>query len=428
MDDFIRRKGELYCEGVPIAKLAKTYGTPLYVYSQNTILSHYQKIKHAFAELNPLICYSVKANANLSILQLLSEQGSGLDIVSQGELARGLEVKVPPERIVYAGVGKTEREIAAALQAGILMFNVESEPEARLINHVAQRLKKTARVAFRINPDVDAKTHKYITTGKKENKFGLSIPIAMDLFRTTRRLRHLKAVGVHMHIGSQITSSTPYIQAMRRMRKVVSSLRQEGFEISYLNLGGGLGIIYNEERPQTANEFAQAMIPLLKPLQCQLILEPGRFIVGNAGILVTQVQYVKRGHLKSFAIVDAGMNDLIRPSLYSAYHQIVLVSGKRKDELVRTDVVGPICESGDFLGKDRHLPVLKAGDFLAVRSTGAYGMVMASNYNSRPRPAEVLVSGTQVRIIRERETIAEMLAPERAMLKAKISSGLKIVT
>jgi diaminopimelate decarboxylase len=417
MDDFTKKKGELYCEEVPVAKLAKTHGTPLYIYSQKTILAHFNKIKSAFAELDPLICYSVKANSNLSILRLLAAQGTGLDIVSQGELERGLAVKVPAQRIVYAGVGKTEKEIAAAIKAGILMFNVESEPEARLINRVAQKLKTCAQVAFRINPDVDAKTHKYITTGKKENKFGLSIPLAMDLFRSTRRLKHIKPIGVHMHIGSQITTVTPYLQAIRRMSKVIADLRQEGFAIEYFNLGGGLGIIYNEERPQTANEFAHAVVPLIKPLGCKLILEPGRFIVGNAGILVTEVQYVKTGHVKSFAIVDAGMNDLIRPSLYSAFHQILPVVSKRGGKTVLTDVVGPICESGDFLGKDRHLPSLETGDLLVVRSAGAYGMVMASNYNSRPRPAEVLVTGSKAKVIRKRETIADLLGPELKLLK-----------
>ncbi|MCK5243023.1 diaminopimelate decarboxylase [bacterium] len=417
MDDFLKRKGELYCEDMPISKLVKIHGTPLYIYSRNTILSHYNKIKNAFAELNPLICYSVKANSNLTILRLLAEQGTGLDIVSQGELERGLAVKVPTRCMVYAGVGKTEKEIIAALRAGILMFNVESEPEARLINRVAQKMKTCAQVAFRINPDVDAKTHKYITTGKKENKFGLTIPLAMDLFRSTRRLKHIKPIGVHMHIGSQITSATPYLQAIRRMSKMIAELRREDFDIEYFNLGGGLGIIYNEERPQTANEFAQAVAPLIRPLKCKLILEPGRFIVGNAGILVTEVQYVKRGHLKSFAIVDAGMNDLIRPSLYGAFHQILPVISKRGGKTVLTDVVGPICESGDFLGKDRHLPNLESGDLLAVRSAGAYGMVMASNYNSRPRPAEVLVAGSKAKLIRKREIMAEVLAPELAMLK-----------
>jgi diaminopimelate decarboxylase len=272
-------------------------------------------------------------------------------------------------------------------------------------------------VALRINPDVDAKTHQYITTGKKENKFGLSIPLALNLFRATRRLRHIQAVGVHMHIGSQITSSTPYIQAIETLRRVIAELRQEGFAIQYFNLGGGLGIIYNEERPQTADEFAQAVIPLIKPLNCQLLLEPGRFIVGNAGILLTEVQYVKKAQLKSFAIVDAGMNDLIRPSLYGAFHQIVPVVSKRSQATLLTDIVGPICESGDFLGKDRHLPALKTGDLLAVRSSGAYGMAMASNYNSRCRAAEVLVTGSRAKLIRRRETYEDLMAPELKLMR-----------
>ncbi|MCK5218650.1 diaminopimelate decarboxylase [bacterium] len=416
MDDFSVHKGELYCEEVPVARLAKAYGTPLYIYSQNTVLSHFRKIQSAFSELDPLICYSVKANSNLSILRLLARQGAGLDIVSQGELVRGQAVGVPYGKMVYAGVGKTEVEITAALRAGILMFNVESEPEARLINRVAGRCRKKARVAFRINPDVDARTHKYITTGKKENKFGLSISLAMDLFRQSRRLRNLEPVGIHMHIGSQITSATPYIQAIQRLKKMIADLRQQGFEIKYFNLGGGLGIIYDEERPQTAVEFARAVIPLIRPLNCRLILEPGRFIVGNAGILVTRVQYLKRGYLKTFAIVDAGMNDLIRPSLYHAYHRILPVSRRSRGKTVLTDIVGPICESGDFLGKDRHIPQLEPGDLLAVRSAGAYAMAMASNYNSRPRPAEVMVAGGRARVIRRRETINEMLEPELAAL------------
>ncbi len=416
MDDFSVRQGELYCEEVPVARLAKAYGTPLYIYSQKTMISHFRKIQSAFSELAPLICYSVKANSNLSILRLLARQGAGLDIVSQGELVRGQTVGVPPGKMVYAGVGKTEVEITVALRAGILMFNVESEPEARLINRVAGRCRQKAKVAFRINPDVDARTHKYITTGKKENKFGLSISLARDLFRQSRRLHNLEPVGIHMHIGSQITSATPYIQAIQRLKKIIVDLRQEGFRIEYFNLGGGLGIIYDEERPQTAVEFARAVIPLIQPLNCRLILEPGRFIVGNAGILVTRVQYLKRGHLKTFAIVDAGMNDLIRPSLYHAYHRILPVSRSQKGRAVLTDVVGPICESGDFLGKDRRLPPLEPGDLLAVRSAGAYAMVMASNYNSRPRPAEVMVAGGRARVIRRRETINEMLEPELAAL------------
>jgi diaminopimelate decarboxylase len=297
------------------------------------------------------------------------------------------------------------------------MFNVESEPELRRINHVAGQLKSSARVALRINPDVDAKTHHYITTGTKENKFGLSIPIAIGLFNEAKKLKHIQAVGVHMHIGSQITSVTPYLQALKRLAVLLKDLRSAGHAIEYFNMGGGLGIIYNEETPQTADAFAKVVLPLLKPLGCKLILEPGRFIVGNAGILLTTVQYVKRGHVKSFVIVDAGMNDLIRPSLYHAHHQIVPVKKTRSASTVLCDVVGPICESGDFLGKERHLPRLEEGDVLAVRSAGAYGMAMASNYNSRRRAAEVLVSGTKSTLIRRRETMQDILATEAQGVK-----------
>ncbi len=413
MDDFRLLQGELYCEAVPVAKLAKTYGTPLFVYSRNTLLSHYQKIQHAFRELAPLICYSVKANSNLSLLTLLHRQGAGMDIVSGGELARVRAVGVPGERIVYAGVGKTLLEMEAALRADILMFNVESEPELNRLNRVAARLKKPAQVAVRINPDVDPHTHRYITTGKKENKFGLSIPLALGLFRRARQLRHIRVTGVHLHIGSQITSATPYIEALKKLKPLIQKLRAEGHAVEWLNLGGGLGIIYNEEKPQTADAFASAVLPLIRPLECRLILEPGRFIVGNAGILVTAVQYVKRGHLKSFAIVDAAMNDLLRPSLYQAYHHILPVRPPAAKRIELTDVVGPICESGDFLGRDRRLPRLQEGDLLAVRSAGAYGMAMASNYNSRPRSAEVLVDGRRHVLIRRRETYADLLGVEK---------------
>jgi len=416
MDDFTRRRGELYCEDVPLAKVARTYGTPLFVYSRNTLLSHFHKIQTAFSELAPLICYSVKANSNLSLLAELGQAGAGMDIVSGGELSRVLTVGIPPEKIVYAGVGKTEAEITAGLKAGILMFNVESEPELRRIARVAQRLRMTAQVALRINPDVDAQTHHYITTGTKENKFGLSIAVAVDLFRVARRLPAVRAVGLHMHIGSQITTATPYLQALQRLVGLVADLRAQGHQVTWLNLGGGLGIIYNEERPQTADEFARAVKPHVRDLHCRLVLEPGRFIAGNAGCLVTRVEYVKRGHLKTFVIVDAGMNDLIRPSLYHAYHTIVPVAAKRSGRTLPTDVVGPICESADFLGQDRHLPPVKEGDLLAVRSTGAYGMSMASNYNSRPRAAEVLVTGRRVRMIRRRETLDDLLATEKEFM------------
>jgi diaminopimelate decarboxylase len=417
MDDFKVRQGELYCEDVPVAKLAQTYGTPLFVYSRNTLLSHFRKIQTAFAELDPLICYSVKANSNLTLLCELARAGAGLDIVSGGELARARAVGVPGERIVYAGVGKTEEEISAAVRAGILMFNVESEPELRRINRVAGKNRRVAGVALRLNPDVDAQTHHYITTGTKENKFGLALPVALGLFREALGLKHVRALGVHMHIGSQITSVTPYLQALQRVVGLVRDLRRDGIGLEYLNIGGGLGIIYNEEKPQTADDFARSVLPYLRDLQCKLVLEPGRFIVGNAGILVARVQYVKRGHVKSFAITDAGMNDLIRPSLYHAYHAILPVAKKRAGRTQLTDVVGPICESGDFLGKDRLLPPLAEGDLLAVRSAGAYGMSMASNYNTRPRAAEVLVAGRRARLIRRRETIDDLLATEKEFLK-----------
>ena len=346
MDDFHYQQGEYHCEEASVENLARAYGTPLYVYSRRTLMGHFTRIRHAFAEADPLICYSVKANGNLSVLAELHRAGAGMDIVSGGELARALAVGVPGDKIVYAGVGKKTEEIRAALKAGILMFNVESEPELRRINRVAGTLKTSARVALRLNPDVDAKTHHYITTGKKENKFGLSIPFALGLFQRAKRLRHVEVVGLHMHLGSQITRATPYLQAIKRLQPVIADLRAGGHRIEYLNVGGGLGIIYDEEHPQTADAFARAVQPLLAPLNCRLILEPGRFIMGNAGVLVTQVQYVKRGLVKTFIVVDAGMNDLLRPSLYNAYHHVLPARRRRAGRTVLSDVVGPISSPG----------------------------------------------------------------------------------
>ncbi len=411
MDYFNYRKNSLYAEDVSVNSLVKKYGTPLFIYSKRTMAEHYRKIKNAFKDMDTIVCYSVKANSNHTILKTMKKEGSGFDIVSGGELFRVLKTGVDPKKIVYAGVGKTKEEIKAAVKAGILMFNVESVNELKAINAVGRAMKRKIDVAIRINPDVDAMTHEYTTTGKKENKFGIDIVLAYSLYRKANRYKYINIIGVDMHIGSQITTPIPYINAVNKITGFIKELRESGVEIKYLNIGGGMGIIYNEEKPTTADTFAKAIKPYLKGLGVKVLLEPGRFIMGNAGILAARVIYDKKGIKKNFLIVDAGMNDLIRPSLYQAYHKIIPVN-VRKGKIKLYDIVGPICESGDFLGKDRHLPAMKEGDVIAVRSTGAYGAAMASNYNSRPFPAEVLVDGNKHKPVKRRQKIEEVIGLE----------------
>jgi len=365
--------------------------------------------------VKPLICYSVKANSNLSILRMLVNKGAGLDIVSGGELFRALKAGVSPRKIVYAGVGKTQKEIEYAIKSGILLFNVESLSELKMINETAGKLRRRQTVAIRINPDVKARTHKYITTGHKQNKFGIDIDTARDIFSNHWQYENLDIAGVHLHIGSQIVDGRPFVRAIEKLVGFVERLEKEGVKIKYFNIGGGLGIIYSGERPQTAEEYATAVLPLLKRLNARIILEPGRFISGNAGVLVARVSYIKQAPGKIFAIVDAAMNDLVRPSLYSAYHEILPVKSRSyasSGKIRKYDIVGPVCESGDFLGKDRKFIDLREGDFLAVMSAGAYGYSMASNYNSRPRPAEVLVDGARARLITRRETYRDLAHTE----------------
>ncbi len=412
MHDFNYKKNTLYCEKVSVAALAKEFGTPLYVYSYNTLINHYSKLKIAFRQIDPIICYSVKANSNLSILRALVNQGAGLDIVSGGELFRALKAGCPPGRIVYASVGKTEDEIAEAIKKKILFFNVESQPELESINRVSKRLGRRANVAIRINPDVEPKTHKFITTGKLTNKFGVDFDSACKIISSRNKLSNVRINGLHIHIGSQITDSTPFIAAITKVINFIDKLQKNGVELEFLNIGGGLGIIYNNETPQTADQFARKILPMLKRTNLRIILEPGRFIVGNAGILVTEVLYVKITPLKKFAIVNAGMNDLIRPSLYSAYHNIVPVVKTRNTRNDKYDIVGPICESGDFFAKDRKLTKLKDGDHLAIMSAGAYSFSMSSNYNSRRRAQEVLVMEDKVFTIRKRESYKDLTANE----------------
>jgi diaminopimelate decarboxylase len=412
MHDFKLKDNQLYCEKVKVAALAEKFGTPLYVYSYKTIVDHYWKLQEAFEPIKPLICFSVKANSNLSILKALVKKGAGLDIVSGGELFRALKAGCDPKKIVYASVGKTASEIETAIRKGILFFNVESLPELENINRIAKRLNKITNAAIRINPDVEPKTHKFITTGKLTNKFGIDFDTAARIFSAQRSFLNVRICGVHIHIGSQITESAPFIAAINKVSVFIAKLKRRGIHLEYLNMGGGLGIVYDKETPQTAQEFAAKVLPLLKETGLKIIMEPGRFIIGNASVLVTRVLYIKSTPLKKFVIIDAGMNDLIRPALYSAYHNIVPLRESDDRHHVVVDVVGPICESGDFLAKNRLMPVVKEGDYLAVMSAGAYGFSMSSNYNSRRRNAEVMVKGNKVYLIRKRETYEDLIRNE----------------
>ncbi len=417
MHEFEFKKNNLYCENIQVQNLARRFGTPLYVYSHATLIDHFLKIKNAFKEIKPLICFSVKANSNLSVLKALVDKGAGLDIVSGGELFRALKVNCPAEKIVYASVGKTDLEIEEAIKRRILFFNIESVPELENINRISKKLNRVTKVAIRINPDVEPKTHKYITTGKLTNKFGIDFQSAHQILMVRKALSHVKIAGLHIHIGSQITEGAPYVAAITKMASFIEKLKKEGITFEYLNIGGGLGIIYNDETPQTAAEFAAKVVPILKSTGLKIIMEPGRFIAGQAGILVVKVLYVKKTPLKKFIIVDGGMNDLIRPALYDAYHCIEPVScdARCKASVEKADVVGPICESGDFFAKDRLLPLVEEGDYLAIMSAGAYGFSMSSNYNSRLRPQEVMVKNNKAYTIRARERSSDLIKNERVI-------------
>ncbi|HWR16223.1 MAG TPA: diaminopimelate decarboxylase [Terriglobales bacterium] len=412
---FVYSGKKLLCEAVPVAQLAKRFGTPLYVYSSSTIRDRYLTFDGAFKGSPHTVCYSVKANSNLSILKLLASMGSGFDIVSGGELERVLRVdKKAAHRVVFSGVGKTQEEIDLALKTGILMFNIESEGEAELLGARASKLKKHARVALRVNPDVFAETHPYISTGLHKHKFGIPIADARQIYRKLAKMRYLDVAGISVHIGSQITSVDPFNAAMERLVELAVNLRRDGHDIRYIDCGGGLGIHYHGEHTdfaQTAQRYALAVIKPLSGLGIHLLLEPGRAIIGPCGALITRVLYRKRNGDKNFLVVDAGMNDLIRPSLYSAYHEIVPVElSSRKRETV--DVVGPICETGDFFARDRELPVVGSGDLVALLDAGAYGMSISSNYNTRGRAAEVMVSGKQTKLVRRRETFDDQVRTE----------------
>ena len=412
MHDFFYLKNELYCEKVRVRDIAEKVGTPVYVYSHKTLVEHIEKIQKAFRAVQPLICYSMKANSNLAVMKSLVLKGSGLDIVSGGELFRAKRVGCDPKKIVYAGVGKTEEEIEEALRYGILFFNVESTPELDLIQRVAKRLRKTAVVSLRVNPGIDPKTHDHIATGKAESKFGMDLEVAEKIFLRRGHYPSLSICGIHVHIGSQIVTGKPFVEAFRKVLAFVEKLEKHGVRIQFLNLGGGLGVIYSNENPQTAEQFAKKILPLFKRKKFQLILEPGRFVSANAGILIGRVLYIKQTKVKNFAIVDAGMNDLIRPTLYGAHHEVWPLVKNEKARKWIYDVVGPVCESGDFLAKDRHIQELESGDYLSFMTAGAYGFVMASNYNSRPRPAEVLVRGKQFAVTRKRENFQALIQGE----------------
>jgi diaminopimelate decarboxylase len=406
----------LHCETLPLSKLADRFGTPLYVYSAATIRQRIEMFERAFRKFQHTICYSVKANSNLSILRLLAKMGCGFDVVSGGELARVIRTdKRAANRIVFSGVGKTRGEMLAAIQAGILLFNLESESELRVIAECASRLKKTAQIAFRVNPDVPAKTHPYISTGLQKHKFGVPIGEARGLYGKASAMKYLNVAGVSVHIGSQITDMKPFAAAMERVAELVLQLRSHGHDIQYVDAGGGLGISYDGSSrfEDSVAGYAEALLGPLRSLGVHILLEPGRSIVAPAGVLLTRVLYKKWNGAKQFLVVDAAMNDLIRPSLYQAHHEIVPVSvssSSSPDETV--DVVGPICETGDFFARDRALPSLNDGDLVAILDAGAYGMSLASNYNTRPRPAEVLVDGKAAKVIRRRETIADLMRQE----------------
>jgi diaminopimelate decarboxylase len=402
---------QLYCEEVPIAEIARDVGTPFYLYSYHTLVRHFTVFNQAFDRMPHLVCYSAKANSNIALIRLFAGLGGGVDVVSGGELYRALKGGADPGKIVFSGVGKREDEIEYALESGILMFNVESSQELQTINAVAGRIKKKAPIAIRVNPDIDPKTHPYISTGLKKNKFGIDIHMAQKAYQVASELPNVQIVGIDCHIGSQLVEVEPVVEALRKLKRLVEELRKGGMGIHYLDLGGGLGITYEDEEPPQPVDYASNILEELRGFDCTLILEPGRVIVGNAGILVTKVLYTKENEAKKFVIVDAGMNDLVRPSYYGSYHQILPVRQESREEIV-ADVVGPLCESSDFLAKDRKVQRLQSGELVAVMSAGAYGFSMSTNYNSRRKVAEVLVRGSQMSIIRQRESYEDLIRGE----------------
>ncbi len=412
MHDFTYLNDELYCEGAAVKEIAAAVGTPFYLYSAHTLQNHFKVFDGAFEGIKHLTCFSVKANSNLAVLRLIAGLGGGFDIVSGGELFRALRAGADPRKVVFSGVGKQPAELADALENNILMFNLESSQELTAIDDVASRLGVRAPIAIRVNPHIDPQTHPYISTGLKKNKFGIEIKRAIEDYRRAQRLKHVEIVGVDCHIGSQITDSKPFVEALAKIKELVQILRGHDIPVRYIDVGGGLGITYDREQPPHPREYAAALKRELEGLDCTLILEPGRVIVGNAGILVTRVLYIKEGSEKTFVTVDAAMNDLIRPSLYGAFQAIQPVVKPAGDATMTADVVGPICESGDFFARDRALPRVAPDDLLAIMSAGAYGFTMSSNYNSRPRIPEVMVRGREFHLVRKREEYDDLIKGE----------------
>ncbi|MGC3873855.1 diaminopimelate decarboxylase [Halomonas sp. GXIMD04776] len=417
MDHFDYRDGVLHAENVPLPRIAERFGTPCYVYSRATLERHYRAYSDALGDHPHLICYAVKANSNLAVLNVLARLGAGFDIVSLGELERVLAAGGDPAKVVFSGVAKQADEMARALDVGIKCFNVESLPELERLNEVAANQGKVAAVSLRVNPDVDARTHPYISTGLKANKFGIPVDQALEVYTRAAGMQNVRAVGIDCHIGSQLTELSPFLDALDRLLVLLDRLVEQGIVIEHLDLGGGLGVPYRDEQPPQPFDYARALLERLEGRELTLLFEPGRSIAANAGLLLTRVEYLKPGETKNFAVIDAGMNDLIRPSLYQAWQAIIPVDTREARDTALYDVVGPVCETGDFLGKDRELG-LQQGDLLAVRSAGAYGFVMASNYNSRPRPPEVMVDGEQVHEVRRRETIETLWSGETMLPEA----------
>ena len=411
MHHFVYRDNDLYCEDLSVAYIAEQTGTPLYLYSYSTIKRHFQVFNNAFNGLDHLTCFSLKSNSNLAILRLLALEGGGADIVSGGELFRALRAGITPDKIAYSGVGKTPSDMELALKSDILMFNVESDQELQTLNRIAKDIGRKAMIAIRINPDVEPKTHPYIVTGLSENKFGIQIKDSLNTYKLAKRLKNIDVKGISCHIGSQLTQIGPFAEALRKLKELLKGLKEMGFDIKFLNFGGGLGITYNDESPPHPLEYARVLKEIIGEDSLTLILEPGRVIIGNAGILVTRVLYTKSTENKRFIIVDAGMNDLIRPALYNSFHAVQPVKMTRS-KMITATLAGPICETGDFLAKDRKMPPFKPGNLVAIMSAGAYGFSMASNYNSRPRPAEVMVKGKLFSIIRQRETYDDLISGE----------------
>lgn len=414
MNVFSYTQQVLHAEAMSLEKLAQQYDTPCYIYSRAAIEQHWRNFSEALGNHSHLICYAVKANANLAVLNVLARLGSGFDIVSQGELERVLAAGGDPKKIVFSGVGKTIQEMQRALEVGIKCFNIESEAELELLGQLTDQLKKTASISIRVNPDVDAKTHPYIATGLKENKFGIEFHRALDVYKRAQQFNHLNIAGIDCHIGSQLTQLEPFVAAVKRVLHLIDQLKTIGIQLAHIDMGGGLGVCYRDETPPSAQSYIQAILDLLKPYSLELIIEPGRSIVANAGLLLTRVQYLKKTSDKHFAIVDAGMNDLIRPALYQAWQNIIPVNLSSMGEQDNYDIVGPVCETGDFLGKDREL-ALAPNALLAVLSAGAYGFAMSSNYNSRNRLAEVMVDGDKSYLIRRRETFTEQMQWESTL-------------